>query len=122
MIFPKHFISEEFENKFKRIMFQAYPYVTNTDENNKSPFGVYLLNYLTMFDLKSNELKKLFYESRIEIAEKCFNDNYLDFYPNELKIEQCINNTTHKYLGKYFTFRKVFFGNSIYNIFIDSYA
>jgi len=112
MIFPKQYLSDALDKKYKQTLYKNHPYQTHYKEDEKSPAELLIMNFFTFFDLRSNELKDLAYRSRIDIVNNCFNDDVMDIYPNTFKIEQCIKKTNFKYYGKYLNERQLFFGNS----------
>jgi hypothetical protein len=115
MIFPKQFLVESLDRRYKQSLYQAHPYKSHFTEKDKSPGEIIISNYYTFFDKKSEEMKDLMFQARNEIGEKCFNQDVMDAYPNSFKIDQCIKNTEAKYIGKYYEKRNIFFGNSNYN-------
>ena len=118
MIFPKQFLVESLDRRTKQSVHQIHPYETHFTEKDKSPAEIIMSNYYTFFDKKSEEMKDLMFQARNEIAEKCFTPDVMDVYPNSFKIEQCINNTEAKYIGKYYEKRNTFFGNSNHHFLI----
>jgi hypothetical protein len=112
MIFPKQYLAEALEKKYKNYFHHVHPYKTIYRDDEKNPYDIVIMNYYTFFDLKSNELKDLTMKSRKEIVDNCFNQDVMDTYPNTEKIEQCIKKINYKNYGKYFNAREVFYGNS----------
>lgn len=116
MIFPKQLLNEQLELKFSKEFEGVHPFKTVYKDGEKSFYQLYIMNFHTFFDLKSNEMKNLMFNARKEINEKCFKEEHMDIYPNEKKIEQCIRNTELKYLGKHFNKRNVYFGNILQHL------
>jgi hypothetical protein len=115
MIFPKQFLAEVLENKYKKNIYQSHPWESHFKGVDKSPAELIVSNYFTFFDQKSTEMKNLMYQARKEIVKKCFNKEVMDVYPNTDKINQCVHNTEVQFLGKHYDLRNVFFGNSKLN-------
>jgi hypothetical protein len=111
MIFNKQFIAQNFEEKIKKEFQKVHPWETTTQEGEKTPYELFLQNYYTFYDLESDKMKEKRYQTNLEITENCFKQDYLDVYPNEEKINQCIREVENKHLGKLLEKRDVFFGN-----------
>jgi hypothetical protein len=115
MIFPKQYLLDSLDRRYKKNLHSIHPYETYFTDADKSPAEILIINYFTFFDKKSDEMKNLMLQARIEITEKCFTDDVMDVYPNSMKIDQCIKNIEVKHLGKYYDKRNIFFGNSNYS-------
>ena len=112
MIFPKQFLIDSLDRRYKQTVHTAHPFETHFTEGDKSPAEMLVSNYFTFFDKKSDEMKNLMLQARNEITEKCFGAEVMDVYPNSMKIDQCVKNTEGKYLGRFYDKRNIFFGNS----------
>lgn len=113
MIFPKDYLADQVNQEVRTIRHKSFPFQTYFDDvKDFSTMDLIIMNYLSFFDLKSKEMKTLTMQARKEIAESCFNELDESMYPNTGKIEQCIRNVNHKYLGKHLNQREIYFGNS----------
>ena len=112
MIFPKTFLAEAVSKKTSQAVHNAHPYETHYQNGDKSPAELISLNYITFFDLRSNELKDLVVQARRDIVNNCFKEENMGVFPNVDSIEDCIKRTNIKHYGKHLDRRNVYFGNS----------
>jgi len=112
MIFPKQFLAEALDRKVQKNTQVFFPYETHYQNGDKSPFELLQLNYITMFDSKSNEMKDLVAASRQEISKTCFSEDLMDIFPNVEGIENCIKRIEDKHFGKHLDKRNIYYGNS----------
>lgn len=108
MLFTKEELAKEVENTGRNEVLKRYPFQHKTNSDDITPYETIYLNKVRYFDLKSHAVKQILYNSRKNVAEKCFKE--IEFYPNEEKINRCIKENSQEFT-KLEALRELHFGN-----------
>ena len=119
MIYPKEYLEQKVKEKADQKAWKLFPFKANINKDlgEMTPLQLISYNQETFFDFNSEFLKEKMYASRKEIISNCFKSEWVDdFFVNKRKIDQCIHNSSVRYLGKYQEFKNIYLFNSIFNI------
>ncbi len=111
MLFTKEFLVQKFNEKIDNQVQITYPFETNNQPREVSDGRAELITYNQYFDLKSEDAKQAMYKARKEALDTCFQEKDTGVYPNNDKIQSCIENTKIKNFGKFEEHRILYFGN-----------